>query len=117
MASGIDTAIDVTVLLSSTANVALGAFRPRSQSTNPGARRAMRIVTAVWVILLPLGAALLLAASSVGLATGKPDAWQGFLTGGIALACWPVAILALRKRRAYDRNLSPCSVDDTIRSE
>jgi hypothetical protein len=65
----------------------------------------MRIVTAVWVIFLPVVGAPLLGLSAAALATGQPNAWQNVLTSSIALACCPVAILALRKRRTDDRNL------------
>ncbi len=51
----------------------------------------MGIATVFWAIALP-------AAGAVDLAGG--GGWQGYLAGAVALACWPVVILALIKRRA-----------------
>jgi hypothetical protein len=87
----IETVVWVGVIVLSTINVALWAFRPNHYSTDPRARRWTEIITVVWVILLPVGGA---AALTLGSST-----WQGVVTGVVALACWPVTILALRKLR------------------
>jgi hypothetical protein len=86
----IETVAQVGVIAFSTINVALWAFRPNHYSTDPRARRWTEICTVAWVIFLPAGGA-------AGLALG--GTWQGIVTGAVALACWPVTILALRKRR------------------
>ena len=104
MATGIQAVLTVGVILFTTLIVALWAFRPRSYRSGPRARLGMGIITTAWVILLPVGAAVLLSLSADALTTKQPDAWQGVLTGTVAVACWPVAVLALRKRRANHRN-------------
>jgi len=107
MATGmvIETVLTVGVILSPTANVTLWAFRPRSYRVSRGARRVTGIITITWVIVLPVGGALLLGLSADALATGQPDALQDILMGAVAMACWPVVVLALRKRRANYRSL------------
>ena len=98
------TAFWVAVIVSTTGNLALFAFRPDSYRTAPWGRQVMGIITAVWVIVLPVGGAILLGLGADALASGHRGAWQDIVTGGVALACWPVVILAVRKRRATDRN-------------
>jgi hypothetical protein len=87
----IETVVQVGLIVSTTINIALWAFRPNSCSTDPRARRFSEIFTIVWVIVLPAGGAAALALES--------NTWQGIVTGAVALACWPVTIAALRKRR------------------
>jgi hypothetical protein len=87
----IETVVEVGVIVFSTINVALWAFRPNLFSTDPRARRWTEIITVAWVIFLPASGAAALALGS--------STWQGVVTGAVALACWPVTILALRKRR------------------
>jgi hypothetical protein len=91
MATGmvIGTVVEVVVIVVTTVNLAMLAFRPNHYSIAPRARRMTGICTIVWAILLPVGGA-------VDLAVG--GTWQGVMTGAVALACWPVIILALRKR-------------------
>jgi hypothetical protein len=86
----IETVAVVAVIVSSTVTIASSAFRPNHYSTDPRARRYGEIFTAAWAILLPAAGAAALALDGT---------WQGIVTGAVALACWPVVILALRKRR------------------
>lgn len=86
----IETVLSFAVIVITTVNVALWAFRPNHYRTGPRARQAMGILTAVWAIFLPVGGAVALALGGT---------WQGVVTGTVALACWPVTFLALRKRR------------------
>jgi hypothetical protein len=87
----IETVVQIGVIILSTFNVALWGFRPNSYSGDPRARRVTGAITVAWVIFLPVGGG---AALAFGWGT-----WQGLAAGGVALACWPVFILALRKRR------------------
>jgi hypothetical protein len=97
MAAGkvIETVLDVAVIVATTGNVALFAFRPGSYRAAPWTRRVMGIITVAWVIFLPVGGVGVVAGA---LASGQQDAWLGIVTGGVALACWPVVILAVRMR-------------------
>jgi hypothetical protein len=87
----IETVVQIAVIIMSTSNIALWAFRPNSYSVDPRARRITEGLTVAWVILLP-------AAGGAALGFGW-GTWQGLAVGGVALACWTVVILALRKRR------------------
>jgi hypothetical protein len=87
----IETVVQIAVIILSTCNIALWAFRPNGYSVDPRARRITEGLTVAWVIFLPAGGG---AALAFGWGT-----WQGFAVGAVALACWPVVILALRKRR------------------
>ncbi len=100
-----ETVLAVACIVSGTANAALWAFRPGPYRPGPRARRGMGVLTVVWAILLPVGGAVSLGFGTDALATGQGGAWQGIVTGAVALACWPVVILALRKRRAMNQTL------------
>jgi hypothetical protein len=100
----LETALGVAVMVSTTINVALFAFRPDSYRTTPPVRRLTEFITVVWVILLPVAGAFGLGLGATGLASGQRGAWQGVVTGGVALGCWPVVILAVRKRGETCRN-------------
>lgn len=95
------TVLELVVMIITTINIALWAFRPNYYGRGARARRLMGICTIVWVIFLPVASALSWGLGADGLASGQPGAWQGVVWGAVALACWPVAILALRKRRAH----------------
>ena len=88
----------IVLTVFTTANVFLWAFRPGFFRIGPRACRGMGAITAACVIVLPVGGAVLLALGTDAVATGRTDTWQGIVTGAIAVACWPVTILALRKR-------------------
>jgi hypothetical protein len=96
----IETVAWVALIVVTTANVALWAFRPNHYSTGRLARRWMGTCTVAWAIMLP-------AAGAAALALGGTS---GGVTGTVALACWPVIILALVKRR-----LSPAAQEDADR--
>jgi hypothetical protein len=98
-----ETVLAVAAVGVTTVNIALWAFRPGSYRPGPRARRWMGIITVAWVILLPVGGAISLGLGADALAAGQGGAWPGIVTGSVALACWPVVILALRKRRATSR--------------
>jgi hypothetical protein len=85
----ITTVVRVSVIVTTTLNLALWAFRPNSYANGPRARRWTGTYTVVWAIFLPV-------CGAVALAFG--GTWQGVVTGAVALACWPVTILALRRR-------------------
>ena len=85
----IQTVLVVLMLVVTTANVALWAFRPNAYGTRPGLRRILGIATVVWAVFLAAAAALLLVLGG----------WQADVQGAVALACWPVTLLALRRRR------------------
>lgn len=98
MATGmvIETLVLVVVIVINSLNVALWAFRPNSYGTGPRARRWMGMCTVAWAIFLPVGGAVFLALGG---------AWQSVVVGVVALACWPVVILALRKRHVSRADL------------
>jgi hypothetical protein len=100
-----ETVLAVAVIAITTVNIALWAFRPDSYRLGPRARQTMGIITVAWVILLPVGGATSLGLGADAVAAGQRGAWQGIVVGAVSLACWPVAILALRKRRATYRAL------------
>jgi hypothetical protein len=106
MADGmvVQTALMVIVIVITTINVALWAFRPGQYRTGPRAARWMGIMTMVWVIFLPAGGGVSLGFGADDLAAGQSGGWQGIVIGVIALASWPVVILALRKRHAMFRS-------------
>jgi hypothetical protein len=85
----IETVLAVAMIVVNTFNVAMWAFRPNHYSTGRRARRWTGTFTVAWAIVLPAGGAAALALGG---------AW-GVVTGAVALACWPVIILALIKRR------------------
>jgi hypothetical protein len=91
MAAGmtIRTVLNVFVIVIPTLNIALWAFRPSHYASTTVARRWAVASTVAWVISLPV-------VGAVALALG--GTWQADATGAVALACWPVTILALRKR-------------------
>jgi hypothetical protein len=80
-----------------TLNFASFAFRPGSYRTGPRGRRGMGIFTAVWVIFLLVGGAVALGIGADALAAGAQGAWQPLVTGAVAMACLPVALLTLRR--------------------
>lgn len=96
----VQTVLTAVLIVVTTANMALWAFRPGWFRTGPRAARGMGVVTAIWVIVLPAGGGVSLGLGAEGLAHGQPAAWQGIAIGVIAMACWPVTIAAVRKRRA-----------------
>ena len=96
----IETVLGVGVIVVSTLNVAMWAFRPNNYSTGRLARRWAGALTVAWAIVLPAGGAAALALGGI---------W-GIVTGAVALACWPVIILALIKRRG-----SPAAQEDADR--
>jgi hypothetical protein len=99
--AGVVTVLTVGLIVSTTVNVALWAFRPRSFRQDSRSRQRLgTILTTIWVIVLPAGAAVSLALSAGALDPGQSGAWPGIVTGAAAIACWPVAIVALRQRRA-----------------
>jgi hypothetical protein len=96
----IETVAWVALIVVTTANVALWAFRPNHYSTGRLARRWTGTCTVAWAIMLP-------AAGAAALALGGTS---GVVTGTVALACWPAIILALVKRR-----VSPAAQEDADR--
>ena len=96
----VQTVLTAMVIVVTTANVALWAFRLAWYRAGPRTARGMGVVTAIWMILLSAGGGVSLGLGADGLANGQPAGWQGIVTGVIAMACWPVAIAAVRKRRA-----------------
>jgi len=69
------------------------------------ARRGSRAIMVAWVIILPVASAVDWKLGADRLAASQPGAWEAVVTGVVALACWPVAIMALRKRRMSSRNI------------
>ena len=96
----IQTVVWVAVIVITTANLAGWAFRPNHYSTGRLAHRWMGTCTVAWAIVLP-------AAGAAALAFGGAS---GVVTGSVALACWPVILLALVKRR-----VSPAAQEDADR--
>ena len=96
----IQTVVWVAVIVVTTGNVAVWAFRPNHYSTGRLARRWTGTCTIAWAIVLPAGGAASLALGGT----------SGVVTGTVALACWPVILLALVKRR-----VSPAAQEDADR--
>jgi hypothetical protein len=96
----IQTVVWVAMIVVTTANVAMWAFRPNHYSAGRLARRWTGTCTVAWAIALP-------AAGAAELALGGRS---GVVTGTVALACWPVILLALVKRRG-----SPAAQEDADR--
>jgi hypothetical protein len=96
----IQTVVWVAMIVVTTANVAGWAFRPNHYSTGRLARRWTGTCTIAWAIVLPAGGAAALALGGT----------SGVVTGTVALACWPVILLALIKRR-----MSPAAQEDADR--
>ena len=96
----IGTVIGVFVIASNTLHVALMAFRPNDYSSGRLARRWRMGITVTWAIILPAGGAALLVIGGTG----------DVVTGAVALAAWPVIILALTKLR-----LAPAAQEDADR--
>ena len=94
-----ETVLTVAVIVTGALGVALAAFRPDSYRTG----RGMGFLIAAWVIFLPTAGAAALGIGAYALAAGEQGAWQNLLIGAVAMACWPVALLALRRRRATHR--------------
>jgi len=69
------------------------------------ARRGSGAIMVAWVMILPLASAVDWKLGADRLAASQPGAWEGVASGVVALACWPVAIMALRKRRMSSRNV------------
>jgi len=83
------TALVLLSVVATTVNVAVWAFRPNNYRTGPWLRRVLGIATVVWAVFVAVAGAVLLA----------PGGWQADVLGGVALACWPVTLLAMRRRR------------------
>jgi hypothetical protein len=79
------------VVVINTLNIALWAFRPNAHSTSPAARRWSGGITVFWAIALPAVGAASVAIGGIALV----------VTGAVALACWPVVVVAFIKRRAW----------------
>ena len=101
----IQTVAVVAVMVLGALTVALWAFRPGDYRTDPRAGRVPGFFTAAWVIFLPVAGAAGLSIGTYALAAGEQGAWQNIVIGAVAIACWPVTLLALRRRRAAHRNL------------
>ncbi len=100
-----ETVLAVAAIICGTANAALWAFRPGSYRPGPRVRRGQGILTVVWVILLAVCGAASLGFGADALAAGQGGGWESIAIGAVALGCWPVAVLALRKRRTMNRTL------------
>jgi hypothetical protein len=103
----IDTVLVVAVDVTATLGFAHWASRPGSYREGPRARRVMGILTAVWVIYLPVSGAVALGFGADALGAGERGAWQNLVIGAVAIACWPVVLLALRGRRPRHQALRP----------
>jgi hypothetical protein len=94
MADGVTVALIVTVLgvlsvVATSVSVSMWAFRPIKFQTGAWLHRLLGVVSVVWTVFLAAaGAALLILGG-----------WQADVLGAVALACLPVSLLAMRKRR------------------
>ena len=95
----------VAVMVLGALSVAWWAFRPGDFRGDPRTERWPGIFTAAWVIFLPVAAAAGLSIGAYALAADEQGAWQPIVIGAVATACWPVTLLALRRRRAAHRTL------------
>ncbi len=102
---GIDTVLLVALDVTSTLGFAHWACRPGSYREGPRGRRVMGILTAVWVTYLLVGGAVALGFGADAVGAGERGAWQYLVIGTVAMACWPVVLLALRTRRPSHRTL------------
>lgn len=100
-----ETVAVVAVMVLGALTVALWAFRPGDYRTDPRIGGVPGFFTAAWVIFLPVVGAAGLSTGAYALAAGEQGAWQNIVIGAVAIACWPVTLLALRRRRAAHRTL------------
>lgn len=96
-----ETVMLVAVIVIGSLGVARPAFRPDSYRTG----RGLGFLIAAWVIFLPGAGAAALGIGAYALAAGEPGAWQNLVIGAVAMACWPVTLLALRRHRATRRTV------------
>jgi membrane-associated phospholipid phosphatase len=87
------TVLSVLSAVATTTNTALWAFCPDSYRMGPRLRRVTGILTVGWAVFLVVAGALLLVLGG----------WQSDVLGAVALACWLVTLLAVRKRRLTSR--------------
>jgi hypothetical protein len=67
--------------------------------------RGLGFLIAAWVIFLPVAGVGDLAIGVHALVAGERGAWQNLVIGAVAIACWPVVLLTLRRRRATHRTV------------